>query len=162
MTSHHVGTASLRQLVRLAQRPRARSQAFHVPSSAAAARAIHIPVFTSHAPTLPISPAGPSRRRSILSPIVYRRSATTLASPTPDSRPPLLPARPKIAVTPPSIEAIRADEFMEDMELLPREEATIVITPEAVSVSRLDCRERQAAADVHMHIYVARTISCER
>lgn len=95
--------------------------------------------------------AGPSRIPVASSPIsplaISRRSATTFASlPTikPSAQPPLLPsapdgasAAPKIRVIPPSLDAIKEEGYMdEDVQLLPEDQARMVITPEAIAVSR--------------------------
>lgn len=103
-----------------------------------------------------IASAGPSRipvsSRPIspwmISPwIASRRSATTFAS-LPTSKtaeqpppPPLASAgagtAPKIRVIPPSLEAIEEEGFMDEaVQLLPEDQARMVITPEAITVSR--------------------------
>jgi len=82
--------------------------------------------------------AGPSR---IPYPQIQPRSyrfATTLSPSTSTSSPDLPPisSEPSIQVTPPSLEAIKEEGFFEDdVTLIPKEEARLVITPQAVQVS---------------------------
>jgi len=84
-----------------------------------------------------IGVAGPSRLP--LPTRSYRRYATTVSTQSSSSSPdlPPIPANPSIKVTPPSIEAIKEEGFFEDdVVLVPEEEARLVITPQAVQVSR--------------------------
>lgn len=93
-----------------------------------------------HISTLPIAIAiaGPSRIRTTAQPRFIRR-ATNVASPS--SSPlnpglPPIPPQPAISVRPPSLSAIKEEGFFEDdVQLVPPDEARLVITPAAVQVS---------------------------
>ncbi|KLT39637.1 hypothetical protein CC85DRAFT_250878 [Cutaneotrichosporon oleaginosum] len=55
---------------------------------------------------------------------------------------PPIPASPKITVTPPSLDAIREEGFMDDAKLVPEDEAYLNITPEAIQqLARLAANE---------------------
>ncbi|BEJ12577.1 hypothetical protein CspHIS471_0210370 [Cutaneotrichosporon sp. HIS471] len=60
----------------------------------------------------------------------YASSAASMSSSAPHLPP--IPSFPKITVTPPSLDAIREEGFMDDAKLVPENEARINITPEAI------------------------------
>ena len=96
------------------------------------------------ASSLSSSAAGPSRipiPRTLSGLQLSRRHATTYAarptaSPINTNLP--LSSRPKISVTPPSLQTIKEEGYLDDdVQLIPPDQAMMIITPEAVTVCRL-------------------------
>ncbi|WVR03057.1 hypothetical protein IAU60_000046 [Kwoniella sp. DSM 27419] len=84
------------------------------------------------------SPSGRQGSTPIpVSVLKFRRAASTASagsalSPSDFDTPPL-PSKPRIAVTPPSLEAIKEEGYLEDdVELIPADQAHLNITPDAV------------------------------
>ena len=78
----------------------------------------------------------------------YRRQASTSAAPHASPNLPPILSRPTIRVTPPSLRAIKEEGYQnDDVVLIPSEEASLIITPEAVRVS-LTSSDRDPLAKV--------------
>jgi len=84
-----------------------------------------------------------------------RHASTSTHTPSSPAIPPL-PVEPRVAVTPPSLEAIRAEGVLDDdVELLPPEEARIKLTPEAVQqLVAITAREPPGVLDTNLALRV--------
>lgn len=105
------------------------SRSFYAPFAA-----LHSPSILPSRPPQPVlRTRTPHRRQPASSSVRY---ATTLASSSSATPAPLLSSKPKVRVTPPSLERIKADGFFDDdVQLIAEDQAVMHMSPEAVTVS---------------------------
>ncbi|KAI9633217.1 uncharacterized protein MKK02DRAFT_39197 [Dioszegia hungarica] len=103
------------------------SRSFYAPFAA-----LHSPSILPSRPPQPVlRTRTPHRRQPASSSVRY---ATTLASSSSATPAPLLSSKPKVRVTPPSLERIKADGFFDDdVQLIAEDQAVMHMSPEAVT-----------------------------